>query len=313
MNGSSDRAEPPDADSVVAGSEVAGSVVAGFDGSDGSEDALALAVWLAKGTGDPLDVVCAYPSEPLTVLPGVGRDWAGEMQARAQDTLDRARRILQGESIACYHAVGASSAARGLDRFADARGARVLVLGSSHRGAFHRVSASTTAHRLMHGAAVPVLVAPRGTRDQELPPAGTVGCAYVPGPESDHALAEAATLAMQLDAHLTLFTVLAHGAELPVTDPYLEEAFLLAARERLTAGVGQALTELPSGVSATSRMLEGRVVDGLAALEPPECDLLVCGSRGYGPVRRVLLGGVSGRLVRRASCPVMVVPRGDDP
>ena len=57
-------------------------------------------------------------------------------------------------------------------------------------------------------------------------------------------------------------------------------------------------------------MLEGDTVDALAALDEREIDLLVCGSRGYGPVRRVLLGGVLRKLVRRAACPVVVVPRG---
>jgi hypothetical protein len=33
--------------------------------------------------------------------------------------------------------------------------------------------------------------------------------------------------------------------------------------------------------------------------ELDEVDVLCCGSRGYGPARRVLLGGVSSRLVRR--------------
>ena len=39
-------------------------------------------------------------------------------------------------------------------------------------------------------------------------------------------------------------------------------------------------------------------------------DLMVSGSRGYGPVRSVLLGSVSRRLVDDAACPVLVVPRG---
>ena len=39
-------------------------------------------------------------------------------------------------------------------------------------------------------------------------------------------------------------------------------------------------------------------------------DLLVCGSRGYGPLRAVLLGGVSRRLTAEAQCPVIVLPRG---
>jgi len=52
------------------------------------------------------------------------------------------------------------------------------------------------------------------------------------------------------------------------------------------------------------------VVDALATLDRRDADLLVCGSRGYGPVRRVLLGGVSARLLRRAAIPLLVVPRG---
>jgi nucleotide-binding universal stress UspA family protein len=36
----------------------------------------------------------------------------------------------------------------------------------------------------------------------------------------------------------------------------------------------------------------------------------VCGSRGYGPVRAVLLGSVSRRLAGEAHCPVLVLPRG---
>ena len=33
------------------------------------------------------------------------------------------------------------------------------------------------------------------------------------------------------------------------------------------------------------------------------------GSRGYGPLHSVLVGGVAGRVVRDAACPVLVLPR----
>jgi nucleotide-binding universal stress UspA family protein len=41
-----------------------------------------------------------------------------------------------------------------------------------------------------------------------------------------------------------------------------------------------------------------------------QLSLLVTGSRGYGPVRRAVLGGVSAQVLRALPCPVLVVPRG---
>jgi nucleotide-binding universal stress UspA family protein len=42
-------------------------------------------------------------------------------------------------------------------------------------------------------------------------------------------------------------------------------------------------------------------------------DLMIMGSRGYGPLRAALLGGVSHALVRKAACPVIILPRGSKP
>ena len=68
---------------------------------------------------------------------------------------------------------------------------------------------------------------------------------------------------------------------------------------------------LLSGLQSSGELLVGAVVDVLAEIDQEDVDLLCCGSRGYGPVRRVLLGGVSARLVRQARSPLVVVPRGD--
>lgn len=53
---------------------------------------------------------------------------------------------------------------------------------------------------------------------------------------------------------------------------------------------------------------EGDPGQALAA-RSADFDLLVVGSRGYGPVRHALEGNVSGKVMRLASCPVLVVPR----
>ena len=57
-----------------------------------------------------------------------------------------------------------------------------------------------------------------------------------------------------------------------------------------------------------SEVVKGHAGDTLALLSPG-FDLLVCGSRGYGPLHSVLVGGVSHALVNHAACPVLVLPR----
>ena len=54
--------------------------------------------------------------------------------------------------------------------------------------------------------------------------------------------------------------------------------------------------------------LEGDPAAALATAAR-DLDLLIVGSRSYGPLGAVLLGAVTRQLVRMASCPVMVVPR----
>lgn len=56
-------------------------------------------------------------------------------------------------------------------------------------------------------------------------------------------------------------------------------------------------------------VLDGEPAEVLAE-QTRELGLLVMGSRGYGPLRRVLLGSVSAALLDAARCPVMIVPRG---
>jgi RND superfamily putative drug exporter len=59
-----------------------------------------------------------------------------------------------------------------------------------------------------------------------------------------------------------------------------------------------------------AEVLVGRPAEALAAASAG-LDLLVCGSRGHGPVRTLVEHGVSHALVRRADCPVLVVAQHD--
>jgi nucleotide-binding universal stress UspA family protein len=66
---------------------------------------------------------------------------------------------------------------------------------------------------------------------------------------------------------------------------------------------------LPENMTAEAVVIIGDPERELAA-ETERVDLMIAGSRGYRPHRAIVLGSVSGRLVRDASCPVLIVPRG---
>jgi len=57
-------------------------------------------------------------------------------------------------------------------------------------------------------------------------------------------------------------------------------------------------------------MISGDPVDALASASSQPGTLMVLGSRGYGPLRLVLLGSVATSLVGSAPCPLIVTPRG---
>jgi nucleotide-binding universal stress UspA family protein len=211
-----------------------------------------------------------------------------------------------------YRTVDSTSAAHGVHDLAEEVGASLAVVGSHGKGPERRLFAGSTAHRLFSGAHCPVGIAPRRYRDRVPERLTRVGVAYIPTPEANAALAEAVHLAVHASAEMRLYTVVAGEAEvMPMfIGQDAERAFTAAAREEYQFALDTAIAGVPPGVPATSHLLTGNVVDLLAELDQDDVDVLFCGSRGYGPVRRVLLGGVSARLVRQARTPLIVVPRG---
>jgi len=284
-------------------------IVVGHDGSDSGDDASVLGAQLAASTGEELVVVSVYPEENPIGIGRVDAEWVAYMREQAEAHSAEAQRFLSGVE-ATYRVVGSHSAAHGLDDVAEETGASMIVVGSDRRGPRRRVRTGSTGDRLLHGAACPVAVAPRGMRERRTGDRVTrIGVAYVDSPEALQALDVAAELAKKTGASLTLYTVVAPRAEFsPIAGRASEDSLMVAVRESVRESLDRALESLD--IEAADELLEGDVVDELASLDERECDLLVCGSRGYGPVRRVLLGGVLRKLTRRASCPVVVVPRG---
>jgi nucleotide-binding universal stress UspA family protein len=286
-------------------------IVIGFDGTDSGEDALALGLLLARATGAVPVVAVVHPQEyPI----GVGRvdaEWVAYMHEQAEQLLGRARRLLGAERGADYREVSAPSESRGLHELAEQEQAELVVVGSSHRGPLGRTYPGSTGDRLLQGSACPVAVAPRGLRESPPDRLGTIAVAYLDTPEAHQALDAAVELAGRVRARLRLVSVMPRPAEIfmPVVGRDAEEAFVATTREVFQRALAEGLARVGGRVEADAELLEGGAVDALATLDRRDADLLVCGSRAYGPLRRVLLGGVSSRLLRRSALPLLVVPR----
>jgi nucleotide-binding universal stress UspA family protein len=271
-------------------------IIVGFDGTDQARDALNLGAALARVADARLLVASAIEFGPLELEAMDYNEARDEHYARV---FGQARAELGDAEFDPVELQ--DTAAHGLTDLAEREGAEAIVIGSTHHGSIGRVLAGTVASRLLHGAPCAVLVAPRGWSEHEHLGIGLIGIAYDGSDESRLALALAERLARAFDAELRIIAVAPfEGAH---AEPVREHDPTWAAR------LDQAVASVSDDVEVEGVLREGREASELA-LQGVEVDLLVVGSRGYGPVRRALIGSVAGELVRTAPCPVMVVPRG---
>lgn len=212
---------------------------------------------------------------------------------------------------ASVRAIASGSAAGTLGELAEDEAADLLVLGSTHRGPVGRVLVGTTADELLRSAPCAVAVAPHGYTGST-GGLGTIGVAFDGSPESRVALAwagdAARTLGLKVRAIMVVPPPPPHAADvaLPSASP---ADVLEAIRDGVRGPVDDALDELAAGVPHESEVLVGEPAHELRAAAHEGIDAIVVGSRGIGPLKRVLVGSVSGALVRSCSVPVVVVPR----
>ena len=284
-------------------------IIVGYDGSDQGRDGLALGRMLAKATGATLLVANVFRHD-VPLAPGWPKNEEAT-RAGAEKVLSDAASMLEDVEVET-RAIGSSSAAWGLQDLAEAEGADLIALGSSHRGGIGRVLIGTVSDRLFHGAPCAVAVAPHGSCDRTDAALRVIGVAFDGSPESKAALAEAARLGEAAAATLRIFAVAESDiffgySAMPSADDQAE--LFRSQKEHLEREIAKALEGLPRELRAAGEVLSGEAADTIASKAEEGIDLLVMGSRGYGPARRVLLGSVSSKLARSAPCPLLVVPR----
>lgn len=271
-------------------------VLIGIDGEDGGRDALALARRLAA------------PDAQL-VLGHVWDQGAGLAAAAtgAEHPATIGHEILEAQRLEagldCRIAVRpGGSTGGGLHALAEELDCELLVVGSSEGQLEGHVRLPRVVRAALHGAPCAVAVAPRG-----FAAAGqiaSVGLGYEETELGAEALAAAREIAAALHAKLHVMTVVP-----PLPSPWLGQPFTYVAVlddvvGRMVRETRERLEQL-GGFEADVRT---GVPDAQLRELSEQVDLLVLGSRAYGPVRRMLLGSTAEAMVRDAASAVLILP-----
>jgi nucleotide-binding universal stress UspA family protein len=272
-------------------------VLVGVDGSPNGRDAVALAAKLM----DPDAALTIAHVRPGNLHP---------LHAIEPTVIDREHadsvKLLEEEReatgvIAELDSVVAGSPGAGLHARAEEGDMDLIVVGSCSRGALGRVMLGDDARAALNGSPCAVAIAPRGfaTGEHKIE---KVGVAYNESPESLAALERARAIARVMGASLLALEVIAI--------PTYAYTGLMA--PNIGGGLDEILAEANERVASLDGV-EGRAVYGLAGEElavfGDELDLLVVGSRSYGPLKRLVIGSTSDYLERHARCALLVLPR----
>ena len=279
-------------------------IVVGYSGDEAGRDAVKLCAQIAAALGSEVTVV--YPYSPLlSSVPA---------QAAERGICEELRELLPGSEMpadATYHWSSSSWPIHALQSMAEYEDAQLIVIGASREGIAGHLRIGLM-ERMVHGAPCAVLVAPAGYAERDSGGLGRVGVGFTDSAEARAALRAGYGLAEVLDGELSVTVASGLGI---FARSYAAQAAMVSELELETyaaakASLESAVADLGGAVAVHTQTVEGDDAADVLVDRSRELDLLVLGSRGYGPVRRTLLGSVSATVMREAACPVLVLPRG---
>ena len=282
-------------------------IIIGYDLEPGGDDALRLGRSFAEILAAQPIVFTALPWPRY--LMGL-EDLQKQVDVETRDRFAVVRDELQDYAVETV-AVASPSASEALHQVAETEDAQMVVIGSCHRGPVGRTLAGSVGESLLHGAPCAIAIAPRDYADRSQAPLHRIAVAFDGSPEAWTALETGIGVAERCHCRLTVISV----ADYP-SYGYASAWPLLTAdefrdyeHEEKRRLLELALGRVPSGLEHDGRVLAGDASSQLAEASG-EFDLMIAGSRAYGPLRRTLLGSTTRRLIRASACPVLVLPRG---
>jgi nucleotide-binding universal stress UspA family protein len=277
-------------------------IVAVLGPEDTSRDAVAFGIHLARAEHAQL-VLAAVWESPL----GAGDSlYAGIVMPAMELELHAVRALVPDTIPVRTRILGSTSVVRGLHRLIDEEGSDVVVFSAAD---LRRYGHGNLALEALHDAPCAVATVPVGYAGDRV--AADVAVAWVDTPEAHAALEDGVRMARHSGGTLRIVHVLRmpygvadHGRlSASGTADWLE-----AARRDGEASLARALEQVDGRVSVTTELREGVCGRELAAAARG-CGMIVTGSRGYGALRRLVLGSTTAALLREAEVPVLTLPR----
>jgi nucleotide-binding universal stress UspA family protein len=279
-------------------------VVATFGDGNPARDAVALGVELARVEGAQL-VLAAIWASPL----GAGDTlYEGLVRAEIERELKTLRDIVPSDVHARVVIHGATSVVRGLHRVVAGGHEDVLVFSAAD---LRRHGHGNLALEALHDAPCAVAVAPVGYAGCELGAGTEIAVAWVDSPEAQAALEAGVRLAKHTGGTLRIVQVLDvpyRLGETPWVDASGAAHWLQSARPEAEASLARAVERVAGRVPVATELRDGFRGRELADASGG-CALIVTGSRGYGALRRIVLGSTTADLLREATVPVLTLPR----
>jgi nucleotide-binding universal stress UspA family protein len=272
-------------------------VLVGIDGRANGRDAIALAARLLDDDGR-MTLAHVHSAAPRA-FSAIGPDLVRE-EAESSEELLRHERDEAGVEAQLL-SITAPTPGRGLHEQAEAQGADLIVVGSCGRGLLGRAMLGDDARAALNGTPCALAIAARGYATAARP-LTRIGVGYDGSPESTAALAAARELAAAAGATVTALEIVTIP---PVMYTGLVPPLIGESIETLIEEARGRLAGMPD---IESRAVYGVPGEELAAFGD-ELDLLIVGSRNFGPLRRRVVGSTCDYLERHARCSLLTLPR----
>ena len=241
-------------------------------------------------------------------------EYLGYVTSQARQSLERMVGKLPAELDTWVVVHQSTSVPTGLTDLAAEIGAELVVVGSSSSGLLGRVALGSVTDRLVHTAAVPVAIAPRGY-PLGPDPIRRLTAAYGGEADINGLIPAAAELATQWPVQLRIvsFTVRPVRMFGGSIESSAEDLVVQQWSRRTFDDIAKQLNAVRDRISVPDvDVVVGTGHDWREAVEdvPWEAgDMLLLGSGAAGQAAQVFLGSAASKILRHAPVPVMIVPR----